>query len=76
MGAPGAGRGAGPTEPPQQQTFERQIAVYVPAGYVSNTPAPFIVVQDGYSYVFALTEQQTVQRRRVETDAHQAAASM
>ena len=50
-GAPGAGRGAGPTEPPQHQTFERQIAVYVPAGYVSNTPAPFIVVQDERWYI-------------------------
>lgn len=42
-GAPGAGPAP---EPPQHQTFERQVAVYVPAGYVSNTPAPFIVVQD------------------------------
>ena len=45
-GAPGGARGAGPTEPPQHQPFDRQIAVYVPAGYVPNTPAPFIVVQD------------------------------
>ena len=50
-GAPGAGRGAGPAEPPQHQTFERQIAVYVPAGYVANTPAPFIVVQDERWYI-------------------------
>ena len=50
-GAFGAGRGAGPTEPPQHQTFERQIAVYVPAGYVPNTPAPFIVVQDERWYI-------------------------
>ena len=35
-----------PAEPPQHQTFQRQVAVYVPAGYVANTPAPFIVVQD------------------------------
>ena len=35
-----------PPEPPQHQTFQRQVAVYVPAGYVANTPAPFIVVQD------------------------------
>jgi len=48
-GAPGGGRGAGPAQPPQHQTFERQVAVYVPAGYVPNTPAPFIVVQDGMS---------------------------
>jgi enterochelin esterase-like enzyme len=46
----GGGRGAAapvaPAEPPRHQTFERQIAVYVPAGYVANTRAPFIVVQD------------------------------
>jgi hypothetical protein len=48
-GGPGRGRGepsAEPVEPPQHQTFQRQIAVYVPPGYVPNTPAPFIVVQD------------------------------
>ena len=44
-GGPGQ-PGQTPAEPPQHQTFERQIAVYVPAGYVPNTPAPFIVVQD------------------------------
>jgi enterochelin esterase-like enzyme len=47
---PGGGRGATapatPAEPPQHQTFQRQVAVYVPAGYVANTPSPFIVVQD------------------------------
>jgi enterochelin esterase-like enzyme len=46
----GGGRGApvpaASAEPPQHQTFERQVAVYVPAGYVPNTPTPFIVVQD------------------------------
>ena len=52
----GGGRGAAapagpPAEPPQHQTFERQVAVYVPAGYVPNTPAPFIVVQDERSYI-------------------------
>ena len=52
----GGGRGAAapsgpPPEPPQHQTFERQVAVYVPAGYVPNTPAPFIVVQDERSYI-------------------------
>lgn len=51
----GGGRGATapgpPAEPPQHQTFERQVAVYVPAGYVPNTPAPFIVVQDERSYI-------------------------
>jgi enterochelin esterase family protein len=51
QGTPGAGRGIGPTEPPQHQTFERQVAVYVPAGYVPNTPAPFIVVQDERWYI-------------------------
>jgi enterochelin esterase-like enzyme len=40
-----------PAEPPQHQTFERQVAVYVPAGYVANTPAPFIVVQDERWYI-------------------------
>ncbi|MEO8256628.1 MAG: alpha/beta hydrolase-fold protein [Acidobacteriota bacterium] len=49
-GGPGAARGesapAAPVEPPQHQTFQRQVAVYVPAGYVPNTPSPFIVVQD------------------------------
>ena len=49
-GGPGAGRG-GPApsaaaEPPQHQTFQRQVAVYIPAGYVPDTPSPFIVVQD------------------------------
>src|SRR5437868_1457857 len=42
------GRGAraggdAPAGPPQHQTFERQVAVYIPAGYVPNTPTPFIV---------------------------------
>jgi enterochelin esterase family protein len=39
-----------PPQPPQQQVFQRQVAVYIPAGYVPNTPAPFIVVQDGQTY--------------------------
>ena len=47
---PGRGRGETtppvPAEPPQHQTFQRQVAIYVPAGYVANAPAPFIVVQD------------------------------
>jgi enterochelin esterase family protein len=46
----GTARGAAPTEP-QQQAFQRQVAVYIPAGYVPNTPTPFIVVQDGQGYV-------------------------
>src|SRR5689334_22820902 len=52
----GGGRGAraggdATAEPPQPQTFQRQVAVYIPAGYVPNTPTPFIVVQDGQTYV-------------------------
>src|SRR5437762_8872474 len=52
----GSGRGAraggdATAEPPQHQTFQRQVAVYIPAGYVSNTPTPFIVVQDGQTYI-------------------------
>lgn len=58
-GARGAGGGRGqqpaaapaaPAEPPQHLTFQRQVAVYVPPGYVPNTPAPFIVVQDGRNF--------------------------
>ena len=54
-GRAGGGRGEPApqvaAEPPQHQTFQRQVAVYVPAGYVPNAPAPFIVVQDGGSFV-------------------------
>jgi enterochelin esterase-like enzyme len=51
-GARGARAGGdAPTEPPQHQTFQRQVAVYIPAGYVPNSPSPFIVVQDGQSYI-------------------------
>jgi len=32
---------------PQPITFERPVAVYIPAGYVPGTPTPFIVVMDG-----------------------------
>ena len=32
--------------------YTRQVAVYVPAQYVSGTPAPFIVVQDGMSATY------------------------
>src|SRR6478672_4818545 len=45
-----APRGAPPVDPPQHQTFERQVVVYIPAGYTPNTPTPFIVVQDGQNY--------------------------
>jgi enterochelin esterase family protein len=51
-GGGGARAGGGATaEPPQHQTFQRQVAVYIPAGYAPNTPAPFIVVQDGQTYI-------------------------
>ena len=53
-GGAGTGRGATPATPaapPQHQTFERQVAVYVPAGYVPKTPSPFIVVQDERWYI-------------------------
>ncbi len=51
-GARGARAGGDtPAEPPQHQVFQRQVAVYIPAGYVPNTPTPFIVVQDGQTYV-------------------------
>jgi enterochelin esterase family protein len=54
-GGPGAGRGAPPAatpaESPQHQTFERQVAVYLPPGYVAKTPSPFIVVQDERWYI-------------------------
>jgi enterochelin esterase-like enzyme len=50
-GARAGGGAPAPAEPPQHQTFQRQVAVYIPAGYVPNTPAPFIVVQDGQTYI-------------------------
>src|SRR5690606_25672243 len=43
-----------PTAPPPRNSidhmpvlFERNVAVYIPAGYVPGTAAPFMVVQDG-----------------------------
>src|SRR6185503_1255999 len=48
-----APRGTPQTGPPKHQTFQRQVVVYIPAGYVPNTPTPFIVVQDGPGYVGA-----------------------
>jgi enterochelin esterase-like enzyme len=56
VGGAGARAGGGApapasTEPPQHQIFQRQVAVYIPAGYVPNTPTPFIVVQDGQTYI-------------------------
>lgn len=32
--------------------YQRRVAVYVPAGYVAGTAAPFIVVQDGMSATY------------------------
>ncbi len=31
--------------------YERHVYVYIPSQYVPGTPAPFMVVQDGHSYV-------------------------
>jgi enterochelin esterase-like enzyme len=33
------------------QTFNRQVQVYLPNGYVSGTESPFMIVQDGSSYL-------------------------
>jgi enterochelin esterase-like enzyme len=33
------------------QTFNRQVQVYLPNGYASGTEAPFMIVQDGSSYL-------------------------
>jgi enterochelin esterase-like enzyme len=41
--------GIAKTQPGVVVPYERRVAVYVPAQYVSGTPAPFIVVQDGTS---------------------------
>src|SRR5437762_5930488 len=30
--------------------YKRKVAVYVPNGYMADTPSPFIVVQDGLGY--------------------------
>jgi len=49
--APQGGRGRGGGDEGEPQPFERRVAVYVPPGYVPNTPAPFIVVQDERWYV-------------------------
>jgi len=42
-------------------------AIVVGQGPAMMAPLASVVVQDGYSYVFVVTGQQTVQRRRVET---------
>jgi enterochelin esterase-like enzyme len=39
-----------PTDVASDQTFNRNLRVYVPNGYVEGTPLPFMVVQDGSSY--------------------------
>jgi enterochelin esterase-like enzyme len=44
---PVAEQPAGEQAPPQPVTFERPVAVYIPAGYEPGTPTPFIVVMDG-----------------------------
>jgi enterochelin esterase-like enzyme len=36
--------------------YKRQVAVYVPNGYVPDTPAPFIVIQDGMGYKDTLSK--------------------
>src|SRR5687768_5575073 len=51
QGAAPAQPPAPPPPPPQPQPFERIVAVYIPAGYVPNTPAPFMVVQDERWYI-------------------------
>src|SRR5882757_3270982 len=33
-----AGQNGAAAEPPQHQIFQRQVAIYIPAGYVPNTP--------------------------------------
>jgi enterochelin esterase-like enzyme len=33
------------------QTFNRQVQVYLPNGYVQGTESPFMIVQDGSSYL-------------------------
>lgn len=36
-----------PVDVQTNQTFTRQVQVYIPAGYVANTEVPFIIAQDG-----------------------------
>jgi hypothetical protein len=35
----------------QHQTFQRQVAVYIPAVRTEHASTPFIVVQDGQTYI-------------------------
>ena len=39
-----------PTDFATSMPFTRDVAVYIPSQYKANTPAPFIVVQDGISF--------------------------
>src|SRR6188508_1545871 len=42
-------KGISRDKPGEVVPYERPVAVYIPAQYVPGTPAPFIVVQDGYN---------------------------
>jgi enterochelin esterase-like enzyme len=44
-----------PTDVATDGSFNRNLRVYVPNGYVEGTPLPFMVVQDGSSYAGRLT---------------------
>jgi iron(III)-enterobactin esterase len=48
-------KGISRERPGEVVPYERPVAVYVPAQYVPGTPAPFIVVQDGYNPKYHLT---------------------
>ena len=47
--------------------YQRKVSVYVPKQYQEGTPAPFIVVQDGMSYVGTLPKilDNLIQERRL-----------
>jgi iron(III)-enterobactin esterase len=42
-------KGISRDKPGEVVPYERSVAIYVPAQYVAGTPAPFIVVQDGFN---------------------------
>ena len=42
-------KGISRDKPGEVVPYERPVAIYIPAQYVAGTPAPFIVVQDGYN---------------------------
>ena len=48
-------KGISREKPGEVVPYERPVAVYIPAQYVPGTPAPFIVVQDGYNPKYHLT---------------------